>query len=181
MPETNYFLPADEGRVFTVAFDPAREKFIFVDIPAFTVVLQRCLEARSVKIRKIEIGKLLTMTDWFVLHTDKKTGKLVRAECDYLEHEHELHTARALSQVGYDVLFAPKRMFNRADKKFDVFLIRDHVILKADLKCASSLNPDTIANRIKGGAQQASRVVIDIISTIEPHRLIDGLRQGGDR
>ncbi|MBO9572472.1 MAG: hypothetical protein J7497_09720 [Chitinophagaceae bacterium] len=104
MPETNYFLPANESRVITVAFDPVREKFIFVDISAFTVLLQRCLDAGSVKIKKIEIGKLLTMTNWFVLYTDRKTGKIVRAECDYLEHEHELNTARALAQVGYDVL-----------------------------------------------------------------------------
>lgn len=118
------------------------------------------------------------MADWYVLYADKKTGNLIRAESDYIEHEHELITAKALTQVGYDVLFAPKGMFNRSDKKFDVFLIRDHVILKADLKSISSKNPDTIGKRIKGGSDQASRVVVDIVSDIEHHVLIDGLRQG---
>ncbi|HTD94199.1 MAG TPA: hypothetical protein VK644_10320, partial [Chitinophagaceae bacterium] len=112
------------------------------------------------------------------LHSERSTGRTVLAEKETLEHRHELQTAKALTQKNYDVLFAPAGMFGRADKKFDVFLIRDHIILKADLKCITSKNPDTIANRIKGGSEQASRLVVDIVSNIERKTLIDGLRSG---
>lgn len=98
------------------------------------------------------------------------------AESELIEHKHELTTATLLAKINYDVVFAPKAMFSRNEKKFDVFLIRGSIIFKADLKSISSKNPDTIANRIKGGSEQASRVVIDITSDIEKNVLIDGLR-----
>jgi hypothetical protein len=72
-------------------------------------------------------------------------------------------------------------MFTREQKKFDIFLLKDSVILKADLKSITSKNPDTIAKRIIGGSDQASRVVIHINSDIERKDLIDGLRSGVER
>lgn len=83
--------------------------------------------------------------------------------------------------MDYHVVFAPKAMFLRNEKKFDIFLIKESSIFKADLKSISSKNPDTIANRIKGGSEQASRLVIDITSDIEKNDLIDGLRSGVER
>jgi hypothetical protein len=74
--------------------------------------------------------------------------------------------------------FAPTGIFPRHHKRFDVYLIRGHVILKADLKSVVSKNPDTIAQRIKDGAQQTNRLVIDIVSDISTRSLIDGLRSG---
>ena len=103
------------------------------------------------------------------------------SETEFIEHKHELETAILLAQVNYDVVFAPRGMFKRQEKKFDIFLLRDTVILKADLKNITSKNPDTIAKRIKGGSDQANRVVIHINSDIEKRDLIDGLRSGVER
>ena len=78
--------------------------------------------------------------------------------------------------MNYDVIFAPKGLFKPSDKKFDIFLLKEHILLKADLKMIMSKNPDTIAKRIKGGCDQAPRVVVDIRSDITVKDLIDGLR-----
>lgn len=102
-------------------------------------------------------------------------------ESDYIEHVHEKKTVNLLIEFDYDVVFAPKAMFKRDEKKFDIFLIRDTIILKADLKAVTSKNPDTIAKRIIEGSGQASRVVLDICSDIERNQLIDGLRSGVER
>jgi len=99
------------------------------------------------------------------------------AECE-LDYEHEKSTAVFLAQMGYDVVFAPKGMFKREDKKFDVFLIRDANIIQADLKCVGSKNPDTIAIRIKGGSEQAPRIVVNIVSNVKRKDLLNGLRSG---
>lgn len=60
-------------------------------------------------------------------------------------------------------------------------MIRGHIVLKADLKSISSKAADPIANRIINGAEQASRVVIDIVSNINKKELIDGLRSGAKK
>lgn len=103
---------------------------------------------------------------------------MVLAESAYLEHVHEFKTATSLADQGFDILFAPRGMFKRNDKRFDIFIIRNHVLLRADLKCITSKNPDTIAKRIKSGSDQASRIVIEIASDIEKKELIAGLRSG---
>ena len=72
-------------------------------------------------------------------------------------------------------------MFKRDQKRFDVYLLRDTIILEADLKCIFSTNPDTIGNRIVNGSDQASRVVLDIRSGVQFRDLIDGLRSGTAR
>jgi len=141
-------------------------------------LLTSCFEAANKQLRKAQIQKLLVSCDWIEHYRDKSSGKRVLAESTTLEYKHELYTAIALTKVNYEVVFAPKGMFKRGDKKFDVFLIREHAILKADLKYITSKNPNTIANRIKEGCDQASRVVIDIASDISIRDLIDGLRSG---
>jgi len=80
--------------------------------------------------------------------------------------------------MNYDVVFAPTGLFKRNDKKFDVYLLRDTIILEADLKCISTTLPDTVAKRIIGGSNQAARVVLDVRSAITASALIDGLRSG---
>lgn len=90
----------------------------------------------------------------------------------------ELRSAIMLAQMDYDVVFAPAAMFHREQKKFDVYLLKDLIMLEADLKHISSRNPLTIANRIIEGGEQAPRVVLDISSQIEIRFLIEGLRSG---
>lgn len=159
----------------------SEEFILWSDITGLVAVFQSCFEKISAAQRKIQIAKILSEKDWHEHYRDKATGRRVRSETELIEHQHELNTAICLAQINYDVIFAPKIMFVREQKKFDIFLLRDTVILKADLKSITSKNPDTIAKRIKGGSDQASRVVIHINSDIEKKALIDGLRSGVER
>ena len=141
-------------------------------------MLKPCLEAIGKKARQAGIDKLLTAIQWHRHYISRVTGKKVLAETDNIEHQHEMKTARSLADKGYDILFAPRAFFKRNEKRFDIFLIKGHVILKADLKCITSKNPDTIAKRILEGSGQASRIVVEIASDIGKKQLIDGLRSG---
>lgn len=150
-------------------------------ITLFSALLESCFGAGSIKQKRRAIKELVNFDQWLLLHKDKLSGCCIYAESKELEHNHELKTAQALTRKGYHVLFAPKAMFKRESKKFDVFLIRDHIILRADLKNITSKNPETISNRIAEGAQQASRVVIVIQSDLNRKVLINGLRSGCQR
>ena len=75
----------------------------------------------------------------------------------------------------------PRKCLNEMKKKFDVFLLRDTIILKADLKNVSSKNPDHIAKRIREGSDQASRIVMNIASDVDKKTLINALRTGVER
>ncbi len=170
------------NRLFETGHDPVdKGRLLFFDITLFTSLLKLCFEAISVKQKQVAIKRLLSSFEWVLLYQDKTSGCSVYAERAELEHKHELKTAKALAQKGYDVLFSPKAIFHRTEKKFDVFLIRGHIILKADLKSISSKAADPIANRIINGAEQASRVVIDIVSDIRKRDLVDGLRSGVEK
>lgn len=174
-------LPFDQSsddRAVKLGFEPANDSArLFINIILFLTAIQSCRDAVNTRIRRNEIQKLLT-GDWVEHYKDKKTGRQVLSESQFIEHEHERRTAISLAQMNYDVLFAPNGMFQRGKKKFDIYLLRDTVILEADLKCISSKNPLTIAYRIKEGSEQASRVVIDITSDIDRKTLIQGLRSG---
>lgn len=128
--------------------------------------------------RKIHIANLLKDAIWHVHYSDTKTGRRVLSHSPSLQHRHEEQTAVLLSKMNYDVIFVPNAMFKRSDKRFDVLLLRDTIILKDDLKSLTTKNPDTIGNRIKEGSDQASRVVMDIRSDIGVKALIHGLRTG---
>jgi len=67
-------------------------------------------------------------------------------------------------------------MFQRGAKKFDIYILRDSIILEADLKCISSRSPLTIAYRVREGSEQASRVVVPITSDLDSKIQIQGLR-----
>ncbi|MBS1567699.1 MAG: hypothetical protein JST39_25165, partial [Bacteroidetes bacterium] len=145
---------------------------------AFSSILTECFSFAQRKIRLNHINKLLKWECWIEHYKDKKSGKRILSEQKTIEFPHEFVTAKALTQVGFHVLFAPKGLFKPSEKTFDVFLVKEYIILKADLKSISRKNPDTIANRIKKGGEQAPRVVVDIVSDIGRKVLIDGLRSG---
>lgn len=128
-----------------------------------------------------EIRKLLSIEGLKVHHIDKTTKRRVKAECDRFEYPHEYHTAKKLTAVDYDVILVPPGYFKRHEKGFDVFILRDHILLEAELKCITSINKDTIGNRIKAGSEQSNRIVVDITSTIPRNALIEGLKTGCER
>lgn len=131
---------------------------------------------------KLEAIKRLLLLDGLLNHyTDKTTKRNVLANCRHFEYPHEFHTSQKLTGADYDVIFIPRGYFKSHEKKFDVFLCRDHIFLESDLKCITSTNPDTIGKRIKEGSEQAARVVLDITSQIQKKRLIDGLKIGCER
>jgi hypothetical protein len=152
----------EEKGVVTLGFEPAVNPVpLLVDITFFISAIKACYKGANVRARKNEIQRILAAADWYVHYTDKKTGRRVLSESILIEHEHERRTAIALAQMNYDVVFAPAGIFQRGGKKFDIYLLKDTIILEADLKCISSKNPLTITYRIKEGAEQASRVVLD--------------------
>jgi hypothetical protein len=150
-----------------------------IDIALFKDAVQEFFSGADKKVKKELIDKIWACCDWYVHHIDKGTGRGVYAEApDSIEYKHELQTAICLTQQGYDVLFAPSGMFQVSEKKFDVFLIKGTIMLKADLKAITSKHPDTIAYRIRYGSTQASRVILHVVSDISPKVLIDALRSG---
>ena len=169
------------GKNIEVSYQPTSGNLLLVDITAFITLVQGCFEAVNNKIKRERVKELLSLQDWFLHYQDQLTGRKVLSESQFIEHQHEIDTAKMLANVDYDVLFAPQGLFKRTDKRFDIYLLREHIILKADLKSITSKNPDTVANRIKGGSEQASRVVVNICSDIDRKALIDGLRSGVER
>jgi len=171
--------PLPEPTRIELGFEPSQQSpLIYLNINIFLIGLRACRKAINAKARKAEIQKLLSIPDWIEQYRDKKTGRRVLSESKNVEHAHEMHTAICLAQMNFDVVFVPDAMFQRGQKKFDVYLLRDTIILEADLKCLSSKRPDTLANRIISGSNQASRIVLDIKSDISAKDLIDGLRSG---
>ena len=169
-----------DDRKIELGFEPDTF-FLLVDITGFLSLIQSCFEKAGAIHRKKRIASILSSKDWVIHYQDPQNGRRVLAESDLIKHKHELVTATYLAKMNYDVVFAPKGMFKREEKKFDIFLLRDTIILKADLKSITSKNPDTLAKRIKSGSDQASRIVIDINSDIEKKGLIDGLRYGVEK
>ena len=151
---------------------------MLVEITGFIAAVRAYYRSINAKSKRKEVERILTLSDWCEHYKDKQTGRRVLSESPGIVHQHERSTAISLAQMNYDVVFAPSGVFKRDQKKFDVYLLRDTVILEADLKCISSKNPLTIAYRIREGSDQASRVVIDIVSDIDNKTLIQGLRSG---
>jgi hypothetical protein len=169
----------EEREVIKLEFEPAKETAsLLVNLAFFMSAIKAYQTAANARSKRNEIQKILSAADWYVHYTDKKTGRRVLSESIRIEYDHERRTAINLAQMNYDVVFAPNVMFNRSQKKFDVYLLRDTIILEADMKSVTSINPDTIANRIFSGSEQASRVVLDIKSAISAKDLVDALRSG---
>lgn len=159
----------------------ATKGIVWSDFTGLIALFHACFERISATQRKKQIERLLSAANWFEHYKDKTTGRRVLAEDEKMEFPDELVTAIVLTQINYDVVFAPRAMFRQEEKKFDIFLIRDTIILKADLKFVTGKNPNTIAQRIIKGSEQAPRVVIHINSDFEKKDLIDGLRSGVER
>lgn len=151
---------------------------MLVDITGFISAVRAYYRSANAKSKRREVQKILTLSEWCEHYKDKQTGRRVLSESLRIEHEHERRAAIILAQMNYDVVFAPSGVFQRGSKKFDIYLLRDSVVLEADLKCISSKNPLTIASRIKEGSEQATRIVIEIASDIDKKMLIQGLRSG---
>lgn len=164
---------------FEKGFDPVKGQICFIDVTLIISAVLKFYTVTDKKIKKAQIEKIFASADWYRHYCDKKTGNSVFSESPTsIEHKHELDTAICLAQIGYDILFAPKGMFARHDKRFDVFIIKGTVMLKADLKAINSQNPNTISNRIKEGSYQASRIVLHILSGVSAKNLIQAMRSG---
>jgi hypothetical protein len=164
-----------------IEYQPTNSIRLWTDFIGLISLIQSCFEKINASQRKTQIKKILHASVWHEQYQDRVTKCRVLSENELIEHKHELATAILLTKIGFDILFAPKSMFTRDQKKFDVFLVKNTVILKADLKFITSKNPDTLAKRIKSGSDQASRVVVHINTDIEKKDLIDGLRSGVQR
>ncbi len=152
-----------------------------LDIEEFKEVVLQIQKTTAVAARAALVGHLLTLPGLTVHYDCGDPKTRVLSDFKEFEHNHERLTACKLADHGYNVLFAPKGMFTRFGKRFDVYLCKGHILLQADLKSLTTKNPDTIGQRIKGGSNQASRVVLDITSDITARVLIDGLKLGCKR
>lgn len=150
------------------------------DIHAFNELVLK-IKKSTKNIRSKEIKRLISFRGIIEHYKDSQTKRKILSSSAVFDYEHELYTAIKLTEYNYDVLFTPKGLFKRNQKKFDVFILRDHVLFEADLKCIHSINPDTIGNRIKEGSEQAARIVLDICSAINTKSLITGLKTGCER
>jgi hypothetical protein len=179
--EWNSSLGEEEKRI-RLGFEPENTSIrLLIDITAFISVIKAYYNAVNIKNRKLEVQKILSLPHWHEHYKDKQTGRRVLSELNRIEHEHERRTAICLAQMNYDIVFAPGGMFQRGAKKFDIYLLRDSIILEADLKCISSQSPLTIAYRIREGSEQASRVVLHITSDLDSKILIQALRNASYR
>jgi hypothetical protein len=148
MPENNQNERSEPER-FISTYQPANT-IVYSDITGMVALIQACFKYISSVHKKEQIKKLLSAKDWYEIHKEAKTGRRVLSSSAVMEHEHEKVTAIILTRMNYDVIFVPTAMFNRAEKRYDVLLLRDTIILKADLKCIHSKNPDTIGKRRSG-------------------------------
>jgi hypothetical protein len=143
-------------------------------------LISKCWDAD--KTDRIDAINELIDSDFLVAHYEHSlTEKMVLCEYEELEYEHELETSIKLTGFDYHVLFAPKSLFKPQEKKFDIFLIKNNIIFKADLKYIRSSNIDTISKRIKDGSLQCDRLVLDIKSNISSNDLIEALKSGCHR
>lgn len=174
-------LPPDEmndENLIHKEFEEGVRGHMFLDVTLFYILLKSFYETVNSKAKRVLIKKMFESGDWVEHYLDKETGRRVLSESSIIEHPHEKQTAIRLARMDFDVLFAPKGVFPRGNKKFDVYLLRDTVILEADLKCIFSKNPYTMAGRIREGSEQASRIVLDVVSEMDKKNLILGLRSG---
>jgi hypothetical protein len=175
------FLPSEPNDNILIVSEPDADYIRSGNVSYLLSLIKLFDESADRKTRKEQIHNILNNNKWIEHYCDKKTGRRVLSENKLLQYDHELATAIKLAQVNYDVIFAPKGLFKPEDKKFDISLLKEHVLLKADMKMIMSKSPDTIAKRIKSGCDQAPRIVVDIKSDISNKNLIDGLRSASTK
>lgn len=157
-------------------YEPGSGQLILIDVTVFLSILKSFFETADKRVKKKQVQKIVSSKEWFEHYYNRKNGRRVLSALATIDYAHELATAIKLTEVDYDVVFTPKGMFSRSEKKFDVLLLRDSILLKADLKTISSRNPLSIAKRIIEGGEQAPRVVLDIKSDVSSRILIQALR-----
>ena len=129
----------EERGAIKLEFEPAKETAsLLVNLAFFVSAIKAYQTATNVRSKRNEIQRILSAGDWYVHYTDKNTGRRVLSESIRIEYDHERRTAINLAQMNYDVVFAPNGIFNRNQKKFDVYLLRDTIILEADMKSVTS-------------------------------------------
>ncbi len=127
MTMLNNILPPDdfndEKQSFGIGFEPSTGSgMLLVDITLFLSVIKSCYDAVDNRTKKLQIQRLLDAKDWVEHYKDKTTQRRVLSESASMEHKHELQTAKALAQVGYDVIFAPKGAFKEKKRSLIYFL-----------------------------------------------------------
>ena len=108
-----------------------------IDVTLFASAIRAYYRSINAKNKRKEVARIVGLADWFEHFKDKTTGRRVLSESPRIEHEHERNTAINLAQMNYDVVFAPAGLF-------DVYLLRDTIVLEADLKCIYTLSPSAI-------------------------------------
>ena len=152
---------------------------IYSDITGFVTVIQSIIESRKRKTRIQLIRQLKTDKDLIVLYVNSSNGNQIFKHEYTKIFDHELSTAIKLTDVGFDVIFAPKGMFKREEKKFDIYAVyKEAFLIKADLKANFVPTVNAVFKQIESGARQAEHLVLDIKSSIKRDDLIDGLRSG---
>jgi hypothetical protein len=153
--------------------------YLFSDITGFVSTIKIIFESAN-KVKKREyVRKLKNDKDLKSIYINPDTSQQVYKHIYTSVLEHEMNTAVKLTLYGYDVVFAPKGMFKRNEKRFDIFLIKNNeVVIKADLKSNFEGTVNSISNSIVAGNEQAENIVIDFLSNIHYKNLIDGLRMG---
>jgi hypothetical protein len=158
--------------------DATKSKIIYSDITGFVGIVQSIVESTQGKIRAANIEKLLSDKDLIVQFTNAETGKQIfkHEYTKVLKHEYE--TAKKLTDFGFNIVFVPKTMFKKKDKKYDIFALTEKTLTKADLKANFTPTSNAVYNSIVSGNKQAKHIVLDIKSLISTDELIQGLRDG---
>lgn len=152
---------------------------LFSDVTGFVLIIKSIIDNRHLVTRQKLIQELLTDKDLFSVYINAENGNQIFKHEYTLILDHELSTAEKLTGVGFDIIFAPKGMFKRGQKRFDIYAIRKNGILfKADLKANFEPTKNSIFNAIKSGGKQADHIVLEIKSAIQIEDLISGLEEG---
>lgn len=152
---------------------------LYSDITGFITLIRSIYESTERSTKQKLIHELKSDKELISVYINQNNGKQIFKH-DYTRViDHELATAKKITEVNFDVIFAPKGMFGRGQKRFDIFAIKnDSSIIKADLKANFEPTPNAIFKLIESGNKQAEHLVLDVNSTINSDDLIDGLRSG---
>ena len=152
---------------------------LFSDVTGFVSIIKSIIDNRHLATRQNLIQELLTDKDLFSVYINADNGRQIFKHEYTIILDHELSTAKKLTEVSFDVIFAPKGMFKRGQKRFDIYAVhKDGNLIKADLKANFEPTKNSIFNSIKSGGKQAGHIVLEIKSAIQIEDLISGLKEG---
>lgn len=163
----------------TMRYDYKTSGELYTDVTGFVSIIKSIIETGQKAVRIRLINELKTDKDLVSAYINKDFGTQIFKHEPTKILSHELDTAKKLTEVNFDVIFAPKGMFKTRDKKFDIFAIyKDKYLIKADLKANFEPTKNSIFKLVESGNKQAEHIVLDINSEISKNDLIDGLRSG---